>query len=118
NHPTVGRIPSGALVERDSSTDLDQMKLVTVLLSEANFSTAERVAGAINQQLKNVTATVKDSRRIQVERGTELHDVPAHLEQFETLQVEVRRQARVVVNERTGTIVMGRDVRLGAGSIL
>src|SRR5579872_3922805 len=87
NHPTVGRIPSGALVERDSSTDLEQMKVVTVLLSEANFSTAEQVAGAINQQLKNVTATVKDSRRIQVEPGPEAHDVPALLAQIESLQV-------------------------------
>ena len=83
NHPTVGRIPSGALVERDSSTDLDQMKLVTVLLSEANFSTAEQVAGAINRDLHNVTATVKDSRRIQVERGPELHDIPALLARVE-----------------------------------
>ena len=118
NHPTVGRIPGGALVERDSSTDLEQMKVVTVLLSEANFSTAEQVAGAINQQLKNVTATVKDSRRIRVEPGPETHDVPALLAQIESLHVEVRRRAKVVVNERTGTVVMGRDVRLGAVSIL
>jgi flagellar P-ring protein precursor FlgI len=117
NHPTVGRIPSGALVERDSSTDLEQMKVVTVLLAEANFSTAEQVAGAINRDLHNVTATVKDSR-IQVARGSETHDVPALLAQIEGLQVEVRRRAKVVVNERTGTVVMGRDVRLGAVSIL
>jgi len=118
NHPTVGIIPGGALVERDSSMDLDKMNGVTVLLTEANFSTAEQVAGAINQQLKNVTAIVKDSRRIQVERGPEVKDVPALLAQIESLQVEVRRRARVVVNERTGTVVMGRDVRLGAVSIL
>jgi flagellar P-ring protein FlgI len=118
NHPTVGRIPSGALVERDSSPDLDQMKVVTLLLAEANFSTAEQVAGAINRDLHNVTATVKDSRRIQVERGSEMHDVPALLARIESLQVEVRRRAKVVVNERTGTVVMGRDVRLGAVSIL
>ena len=118
NHPTVGRIPSGALVERDSSMDLDKMNAVTLLLSEANFSTAEQVAVAINQQLQNVTATVRDSRRIQVERGPEVHDVPALLAHIESLQVQVRRRARVVVNERTGTVVMGRDVRLGAVSIL
>jgi flagellar P-ring protein precursor FlgI len=110
NHPTVGRIPSGALVERDSSMDLDKMNVVTLLLSEANFSTAEQVAGAINQRLQNVTATVRDSRRIQVERGPEVHNVPALLAHIESLQVQVRRRARVVVNERTGTVVMGRDV--------
>ncbi len=118
NHPTVGRIPSGALVERDSSIDLEKMNAVTLLLSEANFSTAEQVAGAINREVKNVTATVRDSRRIQVERGPEMHDVPALLARIESLQVDVRRRARVVVNERTGTVVMGREVRLGAVSIL
>src|SRR6185437_13963150 len=66
----------------------------------------------------NVNAIVKDSRRIQVERGPEMHDVPALLAQIESLQVEMRRRARVVVSERTGTVVMGRDVRLGAVSIL
>ena len=118
NHPTVGRIPEGGVVERDSSVDLEKMKVLNVLLSEPNFSTAEDVAAAINGNLHNVTATVKDSRRIEVERGPEERDVPALLARIESLSVEVRRRARVVVNERTGTVVMGRDVRLGAVSIL
>ncbi len=118
NHPTVGRIPGGGLVERDSSINLQKMNVVNVLLSEPNFSTAEQVAAAINGELHNVTATVKDSRRIEVERAPEERDVPALLARIENLKVEVRRRARVVVNERTGTVVMGRDVRLGAVSIL
>lgn len=118
NHPTVGRIPEGGLVERDSSIDLEKMNMLTILLSEPNFSTAEQVAAAINGHVQNVTATVKDSRRIEVERGPGERDVPALLATIENLSVEVRRRARVVVNERTGTIVMGRDVRLGAVSIL
>jgi flagellar P-ring protein FlgI len=118
NHPTVGRIPGGGLVERDSSVDLEKMNVLTILLSEPNFSTAEQVAAGINRELHNVTATVKDSRRIEVERGPEQHDVPALLARIEDLSVEVRRRARVVINERTGTVVMGRDVRLGAVSIL
>jgi len=118
NHPTVGRIPGGGLVERDSSVDLEKMNMLTILLSEPNFSTAEQVAGAINRQLRDVKATVKDSRRIEIERGPGERDVPALLAQIENLRVEVRRRAKVVINERTGTIVMGRDVRLGAVSIL
>ncbi len=118
NHPTVGRIPGGGLVERDSSINLEKMNVVNVLLSEPNFSTAEQIAAAINGELHNVTATVKDSRRIEVERAPEERDVPALLARIENLKVEVRRRARVVVNERTGTVVMGRDVRLGAVSIL
>jgi flagellar P-ring protein precursor FlgI len=118
NHPTVGRIPGGGLVERDASIDLDKLEILTVLLSEPNFSTAEQLAAAISRDIHNVTATVKDSRRIEVARGPDVHDVPALLAQIENLSVEVRRRARVVVNERTGTVVMGRDVRLGAVSIL
>src|SRR5581483_9391995 len=118
NHPTVGRIPGGGFVERDASIDLGKMKVLTILLSEPNFSTAEQVAQAINRQLHDVTASVKDSRRIEVVRGPRETDVPALLAQIENLSVEVRRRARVVVNERTGTVVMGRDVRLGAVSIL
>src|SRR5205823_12347897 len=87
NHPTVGRIPDGGLVERDSSIDLEKMNMLTVLLSEPNFSTAEQVAAAINR-LQNVTATVKDSRRIEVERGPEEHDAPALLARIENLSVE------------------------------
>ena len=118
NHPTVGRIPGGALVERESSVDLEKMNMLTIVLSEPNFSTAELVAGAINREFHDVTAKVRDSRRIEVERGAEKRDVPALLAGIENLSVEVRRRARVVVNERTGTVVMGRDVRLGAVSIL
>jgi flagellar P-ring protein precursor FlgI len=118
NHPTVGRIPAGALVERDSSIDLEKMNVLTVLLSEPNFSTAEQVAGAINHEVQGVTAHARDSRSIEVLRGTNADDVPSLLAKIENLSVEVRRRARVVVNERTGTIVMGREVRLGAVSIL
>lgn len=118
NHPTVGRIPGGALVERDSSIDLEKMNIITVLLSEPNFSTAEQVAGAIKHEIPGVTARVRDSRSIEVARSANAGDVPALLAQIEGLSVEVRRRARVIVNERTGTIVMGREVRLGAVSIL
>src|SRR5262249_7595552 len=117
-HPTVGRIPGGALIERDSSVDLEKMNTLTILLSEPNFSTAEQVAAAINREFHHLSARVRDSRRIVVERGPEEGDVPAMLARIENLPVEVRRRARVVVNERTGTVVMGRDVRLGAVSIL
>lgn len=118
NHPTVGRIPAGAMVERDSSVDLEKMNVMTVLLAEPNFSTAEQVAGAINHNIQDVAARVRDSRSVEVTRSANAGDVPSLLAQIESLRVEVHRRARVVVNERTGTIVMGRDVRLGAVSIL
>jgi len=120
NHPTVGRIPNGGLVERDSSLDLTKLQHLSLLLNEASFTTVEEVAAAINHELESAkAATVIDSRRIEVQiPGTAAGDLPALLARVENLEVRVRRRAKVVVNERTGTVVLGKDVRLGAVSIL
>ena len=119
NHPTVGRIPGGGLVERDTALDLRQLPRLSLLLTDPNFSTAEKVAAAINHEFGLQVASVMDSRRVDVVAPDKSHpDFPAMLARIESLDVEVERRARVVVNERTGTVVMGKDVRLGAVSIL
>lgn len=119
NHPTVARLPAGALVERDSSLKLAGMNRVSLLLNDANFSTAEEVASVINQQLPTVTATTIDARRVEIELSQNAPtDISALLARVENLEIQVKRRAKVVVNERTGTVVMGADVRLGAVSIL
>ena len=117
NHPTVGRLPSGGVVERDSSLDLTKLPRLSLLLNDANFSTAEEVAAAINQELSRPAATAIDSRRIEIETPPAAA-LPALLARIENLAVNVRRRAKVVVNERTGTVVLGGDVHLGAVSIL
>jgi flagellar P-ring protein FlgI len=119
NHPTVGRIPNGGLVERDSSLDLTKLHKLSLLLNEASFTTVEEVATAINRELASSAATVVDSRRVEIQLPSPgSTDVPALLARVENLAIPVRRKAKVVVNERTGTVVMGQDVRLGAVSIL
>lgn len=120
NHPTVGRVPNGGLIERDSALDLSKLQHLSLLLHDASFSTVEAVAQAIDRELDSPTAaTVVDSRRIEIKPPTSVgNDVPALLARVENLSVNVRRVAKVVVNERTGTVVLGRDVRLGAVSIL
>jgi flagellar P-ring protein FlgI len=123
NHPTVGRVPGGALVERDSSLDLTTLDRLSLLLNEANFSSAVDVAAAVNREwaapASAPVATVIDSRRIEIKvAAAKSPSVPALLARVENLEVEVRRRAKVVVNERTGTVVLGKDVRLGAVSIL
>ncbi|HVN18418.1 MAG TPA: flagellar basal body P-ring protein FlgI [Dongiaceae bacterium] len=118
NHPTVGRVPGGALVERDSSLSLAGLDHLSLLLNDANFSTAEEVAGAINREYSRSMATAVDSRRIEIQAAGVGDAVPAMLARIENLEVEVRRRAKVVVNERTGTVVLGKDVHLGAVSIL
>jgi flagellar P-ring protein FlgI len=117
NHPTVGRIPGGALVERDSALHLAGLDHLSLLLSDANFSTAEEVASVINHEWSAPIASVVDSRRIEIKLSAG-DSVPALLAHIENLEIEVRRRAKVVVNERTGTVVLGKDVRLGAVSIL
>jgi flagellar P-ring protein FlgI len=119
NHPTIGRIASGGLVERDTSVDLNHLSQLSLLLTEPNFSAADAVASAINQEFGRVIAAARDGRRIDLNPGK---DEAAHITQFlarvELVSVQVHPRARVVLNERTGTIVMGKDVRLSAVSIL
>ena len=119
SHPTVGRIAGGGIVERDSSFDLHSLARLSLILNEPDFNTAVEIAGVINQDLGKSAATVVDSRRVDVENpGTEASSVSALLARVQNLTVAVHHRARVVVNERTGTVVMGKDVRLGAVSIL
>ena len=117
NHPTTARIPGGALVERPVPFDLKQMHTVTVVLNDADFHTAERMASAINGELGSVRAHALDSRRVEIGAQPE-EDVAALLDKVESVEVEVFPRARVVVNERTGTVVIGGTVRLQPVSIL
>lgn len=117
NYPTTARIPNGAITERAVPLDLSHMSEVTFLLAQADFKSAESVAAAINHNLGADDARALDSRRIQL-RVPLGDDVPALLARVEMLPVAVSTRARVVVNERTGTVVIGGDVRLSPVSIL
>jgi len=117
NHPTTARIPDGALVERSVQLDLAQMHTVTVVLNEADFHTAERMAEAIDRVLGGARARAVDSRRVQIEAKPN-EDVAALLDKIESVEVSIFPRARVVVNERTGTVVIGGMVRLQPVSIL
>jgi flagellar P-ring protein precursor FlgI len=117
NHPTTGRIPGGALVERSVPFDLKNMHVISILLNNADFHTAEQMAGAIDRKLGGERAHAADSRRVEVavdpgEDNAEL------LDKIESVEVNVYPRARVVVNERTGTVVIGGTVRLQPVSIL
>lgn len=117
NHPTTARVPDGALVERGVAFDLDKQQILNILLNDADFHTAEQMAQAINAALGSSRAQAMDSRRvaITVKPG---EDVAALLDRVEAVQIEVYPRARVVVNERTGTVVIGGTVRLQPVSIL
>jgi flagellar P-ring protein precursor FlgI len=117
NHPTTARIPGGALVERAVPFDLKQMHTVDVVLNDADFHTAERMAAAIGRELGFGRAHAVDSRRVEI-AARPGEDVAELLDRVEAIEVDVYPRARVVVNERTGTVVIGGTVRLQPVSIL
>jgi flagellar P-ring protein precursor FlgI len=121
NHPTVGRIPSGAIIERSPPTvaPSDRFRLQ---LRQADFSTAARIAAALNQRFPNATAPTAHAES----SGAVLVTVPESfasrsvefVAEMENLTVEADRMQRVVINERTGTIVLGKEVRISPVAIL
>lgn len=117
NHPTTARVPGGALVERPVPFDLKQMHTVSVVLNDADFHTAERMAASIDKALGVNCAHALDSRRVEITPASG-EDMAALLDRVEAVEVEVFPKARVVVNERTGTVVIGGTVRLQPVSIL
>ena len=117
NHPNTARVPSGGMVERGVPIELADRAHLSLLLNDADFRSAEAVADAINQVVGRPAAHVLDSRRIDLSvlQGEE---VPAFLAQVESTEVPVFPKAKVVVNERTGTVVIGGTVVLQPVSIL
>jgi flagellar P-ring protein FlgI len=113
NHPTVGRIPEGASVERSAVVDLASVSELHLVLSEPDFGTAGRVAEAINRGLQAPVAAVLDSRTVSLHpRSAAGKSVPSLLAAIEEIRVPVSGRAKIVVDERTGTVVMGSDITL------
>jgi flagellar P-ring protein precursor FlgI len=114
NHPTVASVPGGATVEVGLAAEIRSARdTVTFVLSEPDYTTASRVAGAINARLGAQAALAVDASgveiRIPAARRERLTDF---LTEIENVSVEPDRRARVVINERTGTVVSGGDVRI------
>lgn len=118
NHPTAGRIPNGGLVERDVAFDLSSQKQVALILRDTDFRVTHDVADAINAEMGQPVATAVDGRRVEVETAAMKSNIPALLARVMGVKVQTHPRAKVVVNEKTGTIVMGKEVRLSAVSIL
>lgn len=117
NHPTTARIPLGAMVERGISAPLEGLTSVTLLLNEEDFKSAEAVASGIDKEIGRSVARVIDSRTVQI-RVSQGEQVPELLARVEAIEVPFYPRAKVVVNERTGTVVIGGSVVLQPVSIL
>ncbi len=113
NVPSVGRIPNGATVEREVTTTFDDGKPIVFNLHRADFTTAKRVADSINQMLGPDVARPIDAMSVSVDAPVN----PAHRVNFLSLleNIEIKpgeAAAKVIINSRTGTIVVGQHVRI------
>lgn len=119
NHPTVARIAEGAVAERDAAVDLTQFHKVSLLLNNDDFTAARTVADTINKEFSHTVATAIDSRRVDINvSATGEQSVPILISRVQNLAISLQAPAKVIVNERTGTIVMGGDVKLSPVSVI
>ena len=118
NFPTVGRVLGGALIEREVPSNFGQKETLTLTLHSPDFTTASRVAKAINVALDNQLARTPDPGTIRVKvPEMYLGNTVALVTLIEGLTVTPDAVAKVVINERTGTVVMGSDVRISTIAI-
>ncbi|HEX2859735.1 MAG TPA: flagellar basal body P-ring protein FlgI [Alphaproteobacteria bacterium] len=119
NHPTVGRIAGGALVEKESGFQLAQLgNSLGILLRQPDFTTAEKVKDSINKAFGEKIAVAEDNSRISVSVPARYQpQLAAIIEKIENLSVVPETEARVVIDEKTGTIVMGQNVRISPVAI-
>lgn len=112
-HTTAGRIPNGAMIERDIQADFASRKMYRMTLHNPDFTTAARTVLTINKELGGQYATAKDGGTIDIvtpysyeNKGVEL------MATIEAIEISPDQKARVVINERTGTIVIGEKVKI------
>ncbi len=118
NHPTVGWIPSGATVEQGSPLRVaGDGRSLSILLNHPDFTNASRVATAIRSGIPDVEVRAEHAGKVTVSYPMPPTSLVAEIARLENLTIVQQRIARVVVNERTGTVVAGGDVRLGPVSI-
>ena len=117
NHPTVGTITNGATVEREVGQRFWRRKAIRLALNHPDFTTVTRIVSTINEAFGAQVAVARDSGTVDIKvQGIAKNAVHA-LAQIEQLEVTTDQIARVIINERTGTIVMGENVRISTVAI-
>jgi flagellar P-ring protein precursor FlgI len=113
NYPLVGKVPAGGLICRDMHTELTRDKQIYIVLNDPDFNTAASIAGAINKKYAGAGAEAIDSQTIRINN---IYNSPSEavvfISEINNVEVMPETAARIVINERTGTIVMGADVRI------
>lgn len=118
NHPTVGRIANGAIIENSVPVVVGENGTLTYQLSNADFTTASNMSDVIDRKFGPNTAFPADSGTVLVKIPEQyINNVVDFVSQVEIMNIRADSTARVVVNERTGTIVMGKDVKLSTVAV-
>ena len=118
NFPTVGRVPGGALIEKEIAYDFNGKKILTFVLDQPDFTTASRMAKAINAAVNDRIARTQDAATVEVRVPYKYRGNVVELATLiESLGVTPDTVSKVVINERTGTVIMGENVRISTVAI-
>ncbi|MBQ8465184.1 MAG: flagellar basal body P-ring protein FlgI [Alphaproteobacteria bacterium] len=111
--PTSGRIANGAIIENEIDFDFDSLEKITIALRNPDFTTARRVSNAINAMLGEMRAKALDPATVEIDVPEQYQDnLVALMTSIEQLQVQPDQTARVVIDESSGIIVIGKDVKI------
>jgi flagellar P-ring protein precursor FlgI len=118
NIPSVGRVPGGATVEREGRPELAEDGTVTLTLHQADFTTSMRMAQVVNETLGSGTARALDAGAVRVRMPEDLDDPVTFVSALQALEVKPgEAPARVVVSARTGTVIIGQEVRISPAAV-
>lgn len=111
SHPTAGTVYGGGLVEREVSYDLAHQETITLSLKNSNFANSLAIQNSVNNRYKGAIASAIDSRTITIKRPKDTSMV-AFIADIENLSVDYEQKQKIIINERTGTIVAGVDIEV------
>lgn len=117
NIPTAGRVPNGAIIEREQDFQLADLQTVRLALKNPDFTTARRIAATINQTYGAKIAVAENGTTVRLENMPSNKSVVDVLTDIEQLQVEPDQVAKIVIDERSGVIVMGENVKISTVAV-
>jgi len=118
NHLTVGRISNGGLVEKEIKSNFNIKDEIILALKKTDFTTASRITKAINNDMKDEVATMVDGRTVRIQIPKFYKNNASDLvTKIESIEVAPDTEAKVIIDERTGTVVMGENVRISSVAV-
>jgi flagellar P-ring protein precursor FlgI len=118
NHPTVARIPAGAIVEREIPFDFNMIEDLVISLNNPDFTTAKRISQAVNSAFPGISAHAPDAGTVRVNvREAKRGNLVSLVSALEQIEIQPDAKAKIILDERTGTVVLGENVRISSVGI-